>query len=83
MALTLAYDSAALRGDGRVPVQVAASAKAPTLVLNGGAGAGFMGESADALARAMPDARRRTLAGQRHDVAAEALAPVLAEFFRA
>ena len=37
--------------------------------------------SADAVAAVVPGAERRTLEGQTHEVAAEALAPVLAEFF--
>jgi hypothetical protein len=37
--------------------------------------------TADAPATVIPVARRRTLAGQTHEVAADALAPVLVEFF--
>jgi hypothetical protein len=37
----------------------------------------------DALARILPHAERHTLAGQTHDVAADALAPALEDFFRA
>jgi hypothetical protein len=40
-----------------------------------------MAAGADALAGILPHAQRLTLPGQTHDVAAEALAPVLAEFF--
>ena len=80
VAPTLAYDNAIL-GDGRVPVERAASVAAPTLVMNGGASHAFMQESADALARVMPNAQRRILAGQRHDVASDVLAPILADFF--
>jgi len=39
--------------------------------------------TATALANAMPNAQHRTLEGQTHEVAAEALAPVLKEFFSA
>jgi len=38
---------------------------------------------ARALVEILPDARRRTLAGQTHAVAPEVLAPVLDEFFAA
>jgi hypothetical protein len=38
--------------------------------------------TAVALTNAIPNARHRTLEGQTHDVAPEALAPVLVEFFR-
>ncbi len=41
-----------------------------------------MGETAKALAKAIPHAQHRTLEGQRHDVAMDVLAPVLAEFFK-
>jgi pimeloyl-ACP methyl ester carboxylesterase len=82
VAPTLAYDSAVLGGDGALPLETAASVAAPALLMNGDAGFSFMSETADALAKAMPDARRRTLAGQRHDADPEPLAPVLAEFFR-
>ncbi|HEY2789001.1 MAG TPA: hypothetical protein VGI72_06055 [Gaiellales bacterium] len=40
-----------------------------------------MAAGADALAAILPDAQRLTLAGQTHDVAAEALAPVLRDLF--
>jgi len=42
----------------------------------------MMHTGADALAGVLPNARRRTLEGQTHDVAPEVLAPVLAEFFQ-
>jgi hypothetical protein len=38
-------------------------------------------ETAKTLSRAIPGAELRTLDGQAHDVQAEVLAPVLAEFF--
>jgi hypothetical protein len=41
-----------------------------------------MHASAAALARAIPHARHRTLPGQTHEVAAEAIAPVLVAFFQ-
>jgi pimeloyl-ACP methyl ester carboxylesterase len=80
VAHTLAYD-ATLMGDGSVPTERVASLTAPTLVINGGAGFAWMTDSAQALADALPNARRRTLEGQSHDVAPDVLAPVLAEFF--
>jgi pimeloyl-ACP methyl ester carboxylesterase len=39
------------------------------------------GEGVDALAKALPNARRRTIAAQPHDVDPTALVPVLIEFF--
>jgi hypothetical protein len=41
----------------------------------------FMHSTAVALANAIPNAQHRTLAGQTHEVSAEALAPVLVAFF--
>lgn len=80
VAPTLAYDAAAL-GDSSVPVARAASVSTPTLVMDGGASFPFMHTAADNLAGALPHAQRRTLEGQTHEVAAEALAPALVEFF--
>ena len=80
VAPTLPYDAAAL-GDSSVPTERAASITIPTLVMAGGATFPFIQQSAQALASALPHAQHRTLEGQTHDVAAEALAPVLVEFF--
>ncbi len=81
VAPTLAYDNAVLGDGGTVPVAKAASVKAQALVMNGGASLDFMGLTADKLAKAMPNARRRTLAGQTHEVDLSVLAPVLSDFF--
>jgi hypothetical protein len=67
-----------------VPVATAAKVKAETLVMDGGASLEimpFMRTSADKLAQAMPNAQRRTVEDQTHDVSSEALAPILIEFF--
>jgi hypothetical protein len=40
-----------------------------------------MHTAAEALAAVLPNAERRTLEGQTHDVAADAIAPELADFF--
>jgi pimeloyl-ACP methyl ester carboxylesterase len=79
VAPTLAYDNAVM-GDGSVPIE-AAKAAAMALVLDGSESPDFKHEAADLLARAMPDAQRKTLEGQTTRVSPEALAPVLAEFF--
>ncbi len=84
VAPTLAYDAAEMGEDLTVPVKRVARIKSPTLVMDGGLNLQylpFMHVSALALASAIPHARQRTLDGQAHDVKAEALAPVLAEFF--
>jgi hypothetical protein len=51
--------------------------------MNGSASEAFMYDTATALAKAMPNAQHRTLEGQTHAVAPEAIAPVLVEFFTA
>lgn len=82
VAPTLAYDHTALLGeDAAIPVERAAQVAVPSLVMNGGASFPFMHTTAVALANAIPHAQQRTLAGQTHEVAAEALAAVLVEFF--
>ncbi len=80
-APTLAYDAACLGPDRAIPTKRAAGMKVPTLVMNGDATLPFIMTTAETLAHAIPGAEHRTLAGQRHDVSAEALAPVLVEFF--
>lgn len=81
VAPTLAYDDA-IMGDGSIPIQRLASISVPTLVMAGGASPAFMLDAAQAVAHALPNAQFRTLEGQTHDVAPEALAPVLAAFFK-
>ncbi len=80
LAHTLAYD-AEVMGDYRLPTDRVARVTAPTLVLTGGASFDWMGETADAIVAALPHGRRATLEGQSHDVSADVLGPVLAEFF--
>lgn len=82
LAPTLAYDNA-IMGDGSLPVDAAKAATMPTLVLDGSESPAFMHEAADALAKAMTHAERKTLEGQTHEVSPEALAPVLVTFFKA
>ncbi len=80
VAPTLAYDNT-IMGDGSVPTKLMTSVTVPTLVIDGGASPAFMQNAAQAAAAALPNAQRRTLEGQTHDVAPEVLAPVLEEFF--
>jgi hypothetical protein len=77
-AHTLVYN-AAMMGDFAIPA-TAADANVPTLVLDGGT-TPWLTSAADALAGVLPDGRRRTLAGQQHNVESTAIAPALAEFF--
>lgn len=80
IAHTLAYD-ATIMGDYSLPTERAEAVSAPTIVIVGGASLPFMSETAQALAEVIPDARASTLEGQDHNVAADAIAPVLVEFF--
>jgi pimeloyl-ACP methyl ester carboxylesterase len=80
VAPTLAYDDA-IMGDGSVPTGLLESVAAPVLVMDGGESPAFMHDAARAVADSLPNAQRRTLQGQTHDVDPEVLAPVLAGFF--
>jgi pimeloyl-ACP methyl ester carboxylesterase len=80
LAHTLAYD-ATIMGIYSVPVDRAALVAAPTLVITGSASFPFMHETAQALAKALPKGEVRTLEAQGHNVAPEAIAPPLEEFF--
>lgn len=82
LAHTLAYD-ARIMGDYSLPTDSAASVKAPAIVIAGGADFPWMRETAEALAKALPDGQARSLDGQGHDVAPTVLGPVLVEFFKA
>jgi hypothetical protein len=67
-----------------VPTSRVVGDKSQTLVMVGGANLTmmpFMHAGALALAKAIPGAQQRTLENQTHDVKAEALAPVLVDFF--
>ncbi|MCA9906287.1 MAG: alpha/beta hydrolase [Anaerolineae bacterium] len=81
VAPTLVYDATALGDERTAPLARAASVHVPTLVMSGGAGFPFMEVTARALSDALPNAQFRSLPGQTHDVAPDAIAPVLSEFF--
>lgn len=84
VAPTMAYDAAALGEEAAVPLDRAAQLTIPVLVMDGGATPfPFMRVTATALTKAMPNAQHRTLEDQTHEVAPEALVPVLVEFFKA
>jgi pimeloyl-ACP methyl ester carboxylesterase len=82
LAHTLAYD-ATIMDDYSLPADRASRVATPTLVIAGAASPPFMRETAEALAKAIPNGRTTTLEGQTHDVAPDAIAPVLEEFFKA
>jgi Alpha/beta hydrolase family len=77
----LVYD-AAIMGDFRVPTDRLAKVNVPALVIDGGL-TPFMSRTADAVARVVPGAQRRTLEGQPHNVDPAAIAPALIDFFAA
>jgi pimeloyl-ACP methyl ester carboxylesterase len=58
-----------------------ASIKIPTLVMNGGASPSWLHNAAQTTANNIPNAQYRILEGQTHEVAGEAIAPVLKEWF--
>jgi len=75
-------NEATLMGDFSLPRARIAGVTVPTVVIDGGT-TPWLSHAAQAVADALPDAGRRTLPGQPHNVAPEAIAPVLAEFFGA
>jgi pimeloyl-ACP methyl ester carboxylesterase len=84
VAHTLAYDGTimgdTMSGKPLSPKQWATTTS-HTLVIVGGESEAFFQHGTQALVDILPNAQHRTLAGQTHEVAAEALAPVLKEFF--
>ncbi len=84
-AHTLAYDGTIMDDNmaGKsLRARQWASVTIPTLVMDGGASEGWAHNSVQALAAALPNAQRRTLAGQTHNANPAVLAPALVEFFR-
>lgn len=79
-AHTLAYD-ATIMADYSLPTETAESVQPPTLVIAGGASWDWMQNTAQALVSLLPQGKYYLLEGQEHNVAPEALAPVLEEFF--
>ncbi len=73
---------ATLMSDGTfaLPKDRLANVTAETLVMDGGTSP-WLSQSAQAVADTLPHAQRQTIAGQPHNVADEAMAPVLVAFF--
>jgi pimeloyl-ACP methyl ester carboxylesterase len=88
VAHTLLYDAAFMVDNQRAkPLtddvrKILEAIKIPTIVMNGGATYPFLRNTADIVAKTIPGAKRRIIEGQQHDVAPDALAPVLVEFFK-
>jgi len=81
LAHTLVYD-AAIMGDYSLPKKLLASVTTPTLVIVGEKSDVRLRHAAQAAAETLSNAQLRTLESQTHDVAPEALAPVLEDFFK-
>jgi pimeloyl-ACP methyl ester carboxylesterase len=81
-AHTLAYDITLL-GDWLVPRERVAGLTLPTLVMDGENSPPMLRNAVQAVADALPNARRVTIAAQGHDVAPATIASVLTEFFKA
>jgi pimeloyl-ACP methyl ester carboxylesterase len=83
VAKALTYDNAVLgyREGGAVPTGLFATITVPVLAMDGGASPDFLRDPAGIIAEACPDAERRTLEGQTHEVGADVIGPVLAKFF--
>jgi len=83
LAPTLAHDSAVLnsREGGSVPVARIAKIDAPILVIAGELSPPSLRQSSQAVAAAARQGSYQVLPGQTHDVAIDALAPVLITFF--
>jgi pimeloyl-ACP methyl ester carboxylesterase len=85
-AHTLAYDGTIMGdyGSGNpLPRDRWTATTSPTLVIVGGESPPFFHNGTQAIVDILPNARQCTLEGQTHDVSAQALAPMLIEFFSA
>jgi pimeloyl-ACP methyl ester carboxylesterase len=79
LAHTLAYD-ATIIGDLALPTELLASIQTPSLVIEGEKSPPPMREAARAVADALPNGRRWTLADGTHDISPPATAAVLEDF---
>lgn len=79
MAHTIAYDTIELME--QYPKLDIKGIDTKTLVMYGSASPSFMGETAQELSSTMKNAQSRAIEEQAHDVKADVLAPLLAEFF--
>lgn len=80
IAHTLVYD-ATIIGNRTLPIELIASTATRTLVIDGEESPPVMRDAAQAVADALPNGRRRSLAGQTHHISPGATAPVLEKFF--
>jgi pimeloyl-ACP methyl ester carboxylesterase len=82
VAPSLPYDSA-IMGDFRLPRIRAMSVRVPTLVMSGSKTMPVLRDAARAAAESIPGASHAELAGQTHNAAPRAMAPVLERFLGA
>jgi len=82
VAHTLPYDAAIVL-DETLLGERAARVRVPTLVIGGEKSPTKLRHAVQATAAVVPGAERRFLKGQTHNVSAQALAPVLTEYFAA
>lgn len=80
IAHTLVYD-ATIIGNGQLPLDRARAVRVPTLAIAAGAAPPFMRETAEEVARVVPDGRSLFLEHATHDLVPEVLAPPLLRFF--
>jgi len=80
LAHTLIYN-AMIMGDFSLPARRVATVNVPILVIDGGE-TPWLTHAAQAVADVLPNAQRHTIKGQPHNVAPEAIAPVLVDFFK-
>ncbi|MEV7969007.1 alpha/beta hydrolase [Sphaerisporangium sp. NPDC088356] len=79
MAHTLVYE-VTITGDGSIPPELAAGVTVPTLVIGGEESPEGLRKGAQAVAKALPDARLVSLPGQTHDIVPAVVAPVIKDF---
>jgi pimeloyl-ACP methyl ester carboxylesterase len=79
IAHTLTYDLTII-GDLTLPTELIASIATPTLVIEGEKSPPMIRNAARAVAEALPDGWRSTLADQTHDISPDATAAVLEDF---
>lgn len=83
MAPTLVHDVHCLGGnDHSLPVGLLARVGIPSLLVTSSGTAGWLGQTAEPVAAALPHGERVRLEGGFHQVPTEVLAPALAAFYR-
>lgn len=82
MAHTLVYEMTIL-SDRTLPANRLASITIPALILDGADSPELLHQAAQSLADVLPNACRRTLADQTHDIVAPVVAPLVVEFLSA